>query len=58
MPNKEYVQRLAKDVKFIIKNPLDNENIYYKHDEENILKGLLILEIEIPHTILGYIYLN
>ena len=43
MPNKECVQRLAKDVKFIIKNPLDNENIYYKHDEENILKGRALI---------------
>jgi ubiquitin-conjugating enzyme E2 Z len=37
------VKRLAKDVKYIIKNPLDSENIYYKHDEENILKGYALI---------------
>ena len=36
--NKESIQRLAKDVKDIIKNPLDENNIFYKHDDENILK--------------------
>jgi ubiquitin-protein ligase len=37
--SKDTVKRLIKDVKCLIKNPLDNEGIYYKHDEENILKG-------------------
>ena len=34
---RETVQRIAKEVKYIIKNPIDN--IYYKHDSENITKG-------------------
>ena len=39
------LKRLAKDVKYILKNPLtnDNMNIYYKHDEENILKGYAMI---------------
>lgn len=37
--SKETVKRLIKDVKELLKNPLDNEGIYYKHDENNILKG-------------------
>jgi len=35
------VQRLAKDVKYIKNNPLTN--IYYKHDEENILFGYALI---------------
>ena len=37
--SKETTKRLIKDVKDLIKSPLDDEGIYYKHDEENILKG-------------------
>jgi len=37
--SKETVKRLIKDVKELLKNPLDSEGIYYKHDESNILKG-------------------
>lgn len=37
--SKETTKRLIKDVKDLIKSPLDNEGIYYKHDETNILKG-------------------
>lgn len=35
------VQRIAKDVKYINKNPIDN--IYYKHDMENITKGYALI---------------
>jgi len=31
--------RLAKDVREIMKNPLEDNGIYYKHDETNMLKG-------------------
>jgi len=37
--SKETTKRLIKDVKDLIKSPLDEEGIYYKHDETNILKG-------------------
>lgn len=36
---RETTKRLLKDIKDIIKSPLENEGIYYKHDENNILKG-------------------
>ena len=37
--SKETIKRLLKDVKELVKAPLDSEGIYYKHDETNILKG-------------------
>ena len=40
---KEAIRRLASDVKFITKNPLNEEGIFYKHDEENILKGYALI---------------
>lgn len=36
---KEVIKRLLFDVKDLLKSPLDNEGIYYKHDDEDILKG-------------------
>ena len=41
--NKSTIIRLAKDVKYLLKNPLDSENIFYKHDENNILKGYCLI---------------
>lgn len=41
--SKETVQRLAKDVKDIMKSPLDDNGIYYIHDEEYILSGSAII---------------
>tara|TARA_B110000008_G_C16848730_1_gene515895 strand:- start:283 stop:1053 length:771 start_codon:yes stop_codon:yes gene_type:complete len=38
---KTAVQRIAKDVKYIINNPI--ENIYYKHDTEILTKGYALL---------------
>jgi ubiquitin-protein ligase len=38
---KTSVQRIAKDVKYIINNPIIN--IYYKHDTENITKGYALI---------------
>jgi ubiquitin-protein ligase len=40
---KETLKRLAKDVKEIIKNPLIENRIFYKHDEDNILKGKALI---------------
>jgi len=36
---RETTRRLIKDVRDILKEPLDSDGIYYKHDESNILKG-------------------
>lgn len=41
--SKETINRLAKDVKQIIKNPLVENRIFYKHDEDNILKGKALI---------------
>ena len=37
------IKRLVKDVKDIYKNPLNDNLIYYKHDDENVLKGYALL---------------
>jgi len=36
---KETIKRLTKDIREMIKNPLDQDGIYYKHDETNMLQG-------------------
>lgn len=57
---KNCIKRLAKDVKYIIKNPLElkNNNIYYKHDEDNILKGyaLIIGNKDTPYQYGNYLF--
>jgi ubiquitin-protein ligase len=40
---KETTRRLLKDVREMMKNPLDSDGIYYKHDESNILKGYIYI---------------
>ncbi len=37
--SRETTKRLIKDIKEMIKNPLVDDGIYYKHDETNILQG-------------------
>ena len=37
------VMRLLQDVKDIIKNPLESQGIYYKHDEADMLKGTALI---------------
>lgn len=37
--SRETTKRLLKDVRELIKNPLHEEGIYYKHDETEMLKG-------------------
>ena len=37
--SKDSFKRIIKDVKDMIVDPLTEHNIYYKHDNENILKG-------------------
>ena len=36
-------KRLLHDVKTIIRNPLEDQGIYYRHDETNILKGYAMI---------------
>lgn len=41
--SKETTKRLLKDIKELIKHPLDSDGIYYKHDESDILKGYVYI---------------
>jgi ubiquitin-protein ligase len=40
---KETINRLLRDVKNIIKNPLIDNGIYYVHDDEDLLKGYAMI---------------
>jgi len=40
---KETINRLLKDIKGIMKNPLNDNGIYYIHDENDILKGYAMI---------------
>ena len=37
--SKNTIKRLISDIKYIKKNPLKSNNIYYSHDNKNVLKG-------------------
>ena len=37
------INRIISDVSGIIKNPLTANNIYYEHDEDNILRGYAMI---------------
>jgi len=52
------VKRLANDVKSLLNNSLESDNIYYKHDEENILKGyaLFIGNSDTPYSYGAYLF--
>lgn len=56
MLQKKTIERIASDVKSILKNPLDN--IYYKHDEENLLLGygLIIGPTDTPYNYGYYLF--
>lgn len=41
--SKETMQRLLKDVKQIIKNPLTEQGIYYIHDDTDMMKGYAMI---------------
>ena len=43
MIQKETIQRLIKDVKQLKKHPLHDNNIFYFHNEEHILKGYALI---------------
>jgi ubiquitin-conjugating enzyme E2 Z len=51
--SKETIKRLLKDVKELIKSPLDSEGIYYKHDESNILKGYAYISGPLDSVYIG-----
>ena len=55
--NNSAIKRIAKDVKYILNNEhsLSLENIYYKHDEENVMKGYALI-IGQKNTPYGYGY--
>jgi len=36
-------KRLMRDISSLIKNPLEDNGIYYSHDEENMLKGRAVI---------------
>ena len=40
---KETIKRLAKDVKDIYDNPLEQHGIYYIHNEDDILSGQALI---------------
>lgn len=40
---KDTINRLLRDVKQVIKNPLNENGIYYMHDDEDILKGYALI---------------
>ena len=37
------IKRLLKDIKELEKNPLENDGIFYKHDEDNLFKGYALI---------------
>ena len=41
--SKDTMQRILSDVKEIMKNPLTEHGIYYKHDDDNLLLGYAMI---------------
>jgi ubiquitin-conjugating enzyme E2 Z len=41
--SKETISRLIRDIKNIVKNPLNDNGIYYSHDDTDLLKGYAML---------------
>lgn len=41
--SKDTIKRLVKDIKDIKKNPLETDGIFYKHDDENFMKGYAMI---------------
>jgi len=56
--SKNTINRLVKDIREIIKNPLDSNGIYYKHHEEDLLKGyaLIIGPENTPYAYGNYLF--
>jgi len=55
---KETIRRLVKDVKELIVTPLSEHGIYYKHDEEDMLKGraLIVGPEDTPYFAGNYLF--
>lgn len=56
--NKNTIKRIASDVKYLLNNSiLENENIFYKHSDTNILTGyaLIIGNVDTPY-LYGYYF--
>ena len=43
MSIRDAIKRIAKDVKEIINDPLHDNGIYYKHDDDDVLKGYAMI---------------
>ena len=41
--SKDAIKRLLKDIQQIIKNPLDDQGIYYKHSETDMMEGWALI---------------
>jgi len=56
--SKDCIKRIISDIKDITKNPLIENGIYYKHHEENMLKGyaLIIANKESPYRYGNYLF--
>jgi ubiquitin-conjugating enzyme E2 Z len=54
---KETINRLLKDVRNIMKNPLTDNGIYYVHDDEDILKGYAMIVGQSDTPYFGGFYL-
>jgi ubiquitin-conjugating enzyme E2 Z len=57
--SKDTLRRVISDIKEIKKNPLDENGIFYKHDETNILRGyaLIIPTTESPYQYGNYLFI-
>lgn len=55
---KETITRLVRDIKDVIKNPLEDIGIYYKHDDTDMLKGyaLIIGPADTPYQDGNYLF--
>ena len=56
---KDTIKRLVRDVRDIHKNPLDSNGIYYRHDDENMMRGyaLIIGPSDTPYAY-GYYFFD
>ena len=43
MSIRDAIKRIAKDVKEIMNDPLHDNGIYYKHDDDDVLKGYAMI---------------
>lgn len=55
---KETIKRLISDVKTLIRNPLSDNGIHYKHDEEDMMKGYALIfgPSDTPYSYGNYLF--